>query len=55
MEKLLKVARITGNFSEAALAVCVVLSTVQTFLATRKAKREEKQAAESLQACPEKL
>ena len=54
MEKLLRIARITGNFSEAALAICVIASTVQTFLATR-AKREEKQAAESLQACPETI
>ena len=52
MEKLLRIAKITGNFSEAALAVCVVVSTVQTFLASRKAKKEEQQATES-QACPQ--
>lgn len=52
MEKLLRIAKITGNFSEAALAICVVASTVQTFLASRKGKKEEQQAAEA-KACPQ--
>lgn len=51
MEKLLRIARITGNFSEAALAICVVASTVQTFLNSRK-KKEDQQAAEA-KACPQ--